>query len=172
MCQSPSRYVPGAPDQLDRELVLAQLKPLLEDPHRPKLGQNLKYDISVCANHGIEMRGVAHDTMLESYVLDSTATRHDMDSLAKKYLGQDTIHFEDIAGKGAKQLTFNQIPLEQAGPYAAEDADVTLRLHQARSGPRSRRSRRCAAVYRRSRCRWCRCSRAWSAPACASTATS
>jgi DNA polymerase-1 len=121
---------PGAPDQLDRELVLQKLKPLLEDPHRPKLGQNLKYDISVCANHGIRMRGVAHDTMLESYVLDSTATRHDMDSLAKKYLDQDTIHFEDIAGKGAKQLTFNQIPLEQAGPYAAEDADVTLRLHQ------------------------------------------
>jgi DNA polymerase-1 len=121
---------PGAPDQLDRELVLQKLKPLLEDPHRPKLGQNLKYDISVCANHGIRMRGVAHDTMLESYVLDSTATRHDMDSLAKKYLDQDTIHFEDIAGKGAKQLTFNQIALEQAGPYAAEDADVTLRLHQ------------------------------------------
>ena len=121
---------PGAPDQLDRDQVLVKLKPLLEDADRPKLGQNLKYDISVCANHGIQMRGVAHDTMLQSYVLDSTATRHDMDSLAKKYLDQDTIHFEDIAGKGAKQLTFNQIDLEQAGPYAAEDADVTLRLHQ------------------------------------------
>jgi DNA polymerase-1 len=122
---------PGAPDQLSREQVLAKLKPLLEDPRRPKLGQNLKYDISVCANHGIAMAGIAHDTMLQSYVLDSTATRHDMDSLAKKYLAQDTIHFEDIAGKGAKQLSFNQIPLDQAAPYAAEDADVTLRLHQA-----------------------------------------
>jgi len=121
---------PGAPDQLRREQVLARLKPLLEDPDRPKLGQNLKYDMSVCANHGIAMRGIAHDTMLESYVLDSTATRHDMDSLAKKYLNHDTIHFEDIAGKGAKQLSFNQVPLEQAGPYAAEDADVTLMLHR------------------------------------------
>ena len=121
---------PGAPDQLDRDAVLAQLKPLLEDPDRPKLGQNLKYDISVCANHGIGMRGVAHDSMLQSYVLDSTATRHDMDSLAQKYLGRKTIHFEDIAGRGAKQLTFDQIPLEQAAPYAAEDADVTLQLHQ------------------------------------------
>jgi len=121
---------PGAPEQLDRDAVLAQLKPLLEDPDRPKLGQNLKYDISVCANHGIGMRGVAHDSMLQSYVLDSTATRHDMDSLAQKYLGRKTIHFEDIAGRGAKQLTFDQIPLEQAAPYAAEDADVTLQLHQ------------------------------------------
>lgn len=121
---------PGAPEQLDLDLVLGKLKPLLEDPERPKVGQNLKYDISVCANHGIAMAGVAHDTMLQSYVLDSTATRHDMDSLAKKYLNQDTIHFEDIAGKGAKQLGFNQVPLEQAGPYAAEDADVTLRLHR------------------------------------------
>jgi DNA polymerase-1 len=121
---------PGAPEQLDREAVLAQLKPLLEDPDRPKLGQNLKYDISVCANHGIAVRGVAHDSMLQSYVLDSTATRHDMDSLARKYLDRKTIHFEDIAGKGAKQLTFDQIPLEQAAPYAAEDADVTLMLHR------------------------------------------
>jgi DNA polymerase-1 len=122
---------PGAPAQLDRDAVLTQLKPLLQDPDRPKLGQNLKYDISVCANHGIAMRGVVHDSMLESYVLDSTATRHDMDSLARKYLGRKTIHFEDIAGKGAKQLTFDQIPLEQAAPYAAEDADVTLMLHQS-----------------------------------------
>jgi DNA polymerase-1 len=121
---------PGAPEQLGRELVLGRLKPLLEDADRPKLGQNLKYDMSVLANHGISLQGIAQDTMLESYVLDSTATRHDMDSLAKKYLDHDTIHFEDIAGKGAKQLTFNQIPLEQAGPYAAEDADVTLRLHR------------------------------------------
>ena len=130
-------YVPlahgylGAPAQLDRDAVLAQLKPLLEDPARPKAGHNLKYDMSVLANHGIALRGIAQDTMLESYVLDSTASRHDMDSLALKYLGHRTIHFEDIAGKGAGQLTFDQIPLEQAGPYAAEDAEVTLRLHRA-----------------------------------------
>ncbi|MEP6389751.1 MAG: DNA polymerase I [Halioglobus sp.] len=129
-------YVPlahdylGAPAQLDREEVLAKLKPLLEDPKQKKLGQNLKYDASVLANHGIFMRGIAFDTMLESYVLESTGTRHDMDSLSLKYLGHKTIHFEDIAGKGAKQLTFNQIKLEEAGPYAAEDADITLRLHQ------------------------------------------
>ena len=123
------RY-PGAPDQLDRDLVLARLRPWLEDPTRCKVGQNLKYDMSVLARYGIQLRGVAHDTMLQSYVLDSTG-RHDMDSLAKKYLDYDTVHFEDIAGKGAKQLTFDQIPLEQAGHYAAEDADVTLRLHQA-----------------------------------------
>ncbi|MBN7797097.1 DNA polymerase I [Parahaliea mediterranea] len=121
---------PGAPEQLERDAVLAQLRPLLEDESAAKVGQNLKYDASVLANHGITLRGIRFDTMLESYVLDSVATRHDMDSLALKYLGHKTIHFEDIAGKGAKQLTFNQIPLEQAGPYAAEDADVTLRLHQ------------------------------------------
>ena len=121
---------PGAPDQLDRELVLAKLKPLLEDPARGKVGQNLKYDVSVCRRAGLSLVGCVHDTMLESYVLDSTATRHDMDSLAKKYLDHDTIHFEDIAGKGAKQLTFNEIGLDQAGPYAAEDADITLRLHR------------------------------------------
>ena len=120
---------PGAPDQLDRDQVLASLKPLLEDPKRLKLGQNLKYDLHVLHNHGIDMVGISHDTMLESYVLDSTASRHDMDSLAEHYLGLATTHFEDVAGKGAKQLTFNQVPLEQAGPYAAEDADVTLRLH-------------------------------------------
>jgi len=121
---------PGAPVQLDRDLVIARLRPLLEDPARPKLGQNLKFDLSICARHGIDLRGCAHDSMLQSYVLDSTATRHDMDSLAAKYLDQRTIRFEDIAGKGAKQLTFNQIALEQAAPYAAEDAAVTLRLHQ------------------------------------------
>lgn len=130
-------YVPlahdylGAPEQLDRDAVLAQMKPLLEDPNQAKVGQNLKYDTSVLANHGIALKGIDYDTMLESYVLDSTATRHDMDSLALKYLGQNTIHFEDIAGKGAKQLTFNQVKVEEAGPYAAEDADITLRLHQA-----------------------------------------
>ncbi len=121
---------PGAPTQLEREWVLTQMKPLLEDPKHPKVGQNLKYDMSILARYDIEMRGVAFDTMLESYVLDATATRHDMDSLAEKYLQQKTIHFEDIAGKGKKQLTFNQIELEQAAPYAAEDADITLRLHQ------------------------------------------
>jgi DNA polymerase I len=129
-------YVPlahdylGAPAQLDRDEVLARIKPLLEDPAQFKVGQNLKYDASVLANHEICLRGIAFDTMLESYVLDSTASRHDMDSLALKYLGCSTIHFEDIAGKGAKQLTFNQIAVEEAGPYAAEDADITLRLHQ------------------------------------------
>ncbi len=138
---------PGAPDQLDRERVLARLKPLLEDPDRAKLGQNLKYDMNVLVNHGIGMQGIAHDTMLESYVLDSTATRHDMDSLAKKYLDHDTIHFEDIAGKGAKQLTFDQIPLDQAGPYAAEDADVTLQLHRA-LWPRLESEPRLERLYR------------------------
>lgn len=132
-------YVPlahsymGVPAQLDRDAVLKALKPLLEDPAKAKVGQHAKYDMNVLANAStpIAVRGVAFDTMLESYVLDSTATRHDMDSLALKYLGHSTIRFEDIAGKGAKQLTFDQIALEQAGPYAAEDADVTLRLHQA-----------------------------------------
>lgn len=129
-------YVPlahdymGAPQQLSREAVLAALKPLLEDEATAKVGQNLKYDANVLVNHGITLRGIRFDTMLESYVLDSTATRHDMDSLALKYLGQKTIHFADVAGKGAKQLTFNQVKLEEAGPYAAEDADITLRLHQ------------------------------------------
>ena len=129
-------YVPlahdyeGAPTQLDRDAVLKQLKPLLEDEKHKKVGQNLKYDMSVLANHGVTLRGIAFDTMLESYVFNSTASRHDMDSLALAYLGHQTIHFEEIAGKGAKQLTFNQIDIEQAGPYAAEDADITLRLHQ------------------------------------------
>jgi DNA polymerase-1 len=120
---------PGAPDQLNREHVLEQLRPLLEDPDQPKLGQHLKYDLHVLANHGVTLRGIRHDTLLESYVLDSTA-RHDMDSLAERHLKLRTIHYEDVAGKGAKQLTFNQVALEQAGPYAAEDADVTLRLHR------------------------------------------
>jgi DNA polymerase-1 len=120
---------PGAPDQLDRDTVLGELKPLLEDPARGKVGHHLKFDTHVLANHGVELRGIRHDTMLESYVLNSTATRHDMDSVASRYLGITTTHFEDVAGKGARQLTFNQVPLEQAGPYAAEDADVALRLH-------------------------------------------
>jgi len=121
---------PGAPDQLDCDQTLAKLKPLLEDPARHKVGQNLKYDMSVLANHGIALRGIAFDTMLESYVLNAGVGRHNMDSLAERWLSHKTIQFEDIAGKGAKQLSFNQIPLEQAGPYAAEDADITLRLHQ------------------------------------------
>jgi len=121
---------PGAPDQLGRDHVLNALKPLLEDDQVAKVGQHLKYDANVLANHSITLRGIHDDTMLESYVLDATGSRHDLDSLALKYLGQRTIHFEDIAGKGAKQLTFNQVPIEQAAPYAAEDAEVTLRLHQ------------------------------------------
>ncbi|MDX7709419.1 DNA polymerase I [Aeromonas caviae] len=130
-------YVPfghdylGAPVQLTEAVVLGKLKPLLEDPTRLKVGQNLKYDRNVLLNHGIELQGIAYDTMLESYVLNSTASRHDMDSLARRYLNAETISFEEIAGKGVKQLTFNQIELEQAAPYAAEDADITLRLHQA-----------------------------------------
>ncbi|AZE20545.1 DNA polymerase I [Pseudomonas chlororaphis subsp. aureofaciens] len=126
------------PEQLDRDTVLRALKPILEDPNKLKVGQHAKFDMNILANcaiggdqaNGITVRGVAFDTMLESYVLNSTATRHDMDSLAEKYLGHTTVSFQDIAGKGAKQLTFDQIALEQAGPYAAEDADVTLRLHQ------------------------------------------
>jgi DNA polymerase-1 len=122
----------GVPTQLDRDAVLQALKPILEDPHKAKVGQHAKYDINILANAStpIAVQGVAFDTMLESYVLDSTATRHDMDSLALKYLDHSNIRFEDIAGKGAKQLTFDQIDLVQAAPYAAEDADVTLRLHQ------------------------------------------
>ena len=120
---------PGAPPQLDRDAVLARLRPLLENPRLPKVGHNLKYDMSVLANHGIRLDGIRFDTMLESYVLDSTATRHDMDTLALKHLGHTTIHYEDVAGKGARQIGFNQVGVEQAAPYAAEDADVTLRLH-------------------------------------------
>lgn len=121
---------PGAPEQLNRDWVLAQFKPLLEDEQLKKVGQHLKYDKNVLANYDITLNGIAFDTMLESYVLNSTASRHDMDSLALAYLNHNTIHYEDIAGKGAKQLTFNQIDLDQAAPYAAEDADITLRLHQ------------------------------------------
>ncbi len=138
---------PGAPDQLHRDTVLERCRGLLEDASRPKLGQNLKYDMSVLARAGVTLRGVAHDTMLESYVLDSTATRHDMDSLALKYLGRSTIKFEDVAGKGAKQLTFNQVALEEATAYAAEDADVTLQLHQT-LWPRLEGLERLADVYR------------------------
>jgi DNA polymerase-1 len=132
-----------APEQLPLDWVLQELKPLLESDGIKKVGQNLKYDMSVLARYGIELKGVAFDTMLESYIFNSVASRHDMDSLAMNYLGVDTIHFEDIAGKGAKQLTFNQIEIEKAAEYAAEDADITLQLHhkiwpqlQQQEGPR------------------------------------
>ncbi|MCX7106515.1 MAG: DNA polymerase I [Methylococcales bacterium] len=129
-------YVPlahhytGAPDQLNRIEILEKLRPLLENPQKAKLGQNLKYDTHVLANHDITLRGIAHDTMLESYVVNSTATKHNMDDLAKEYLGVTTIHYEDVAGKGAKQIPFQEVAIEEAGPYAAEDADITLQLHQ------------------------------------------
>ncbi|MEF1172586.1 DNA polymerase I [Vibrio sinaloensis] len=128
-------YVPvahdylDAPQQLDRDWVLAQLKPILEDDTQAKVGQNLKYDASVLARYDIEMKGIKHDTMLASYVYNSVGGKHDMDSLALRFLQHSCISFEQIAGKGKKQLTFNQIELDQASPYAAEDADVTLRLH-------------------------------------------
>ncbi len=130
-------YVPlthdyiDAPEQLALDWVLEQLKPLLESETCCKVGQNLKYDANVLSHYNIAMQGIAFDTMLESYCLNSVATRHNMDALAEKYLGYKTVHFEDIAGKGAKQLTFNQIEIEKAGHYAAEDADITMRLHQA-----------------------------------------
>jgi len=121
----------GVPEQLSREVVLGELRGLLEDPNKQKIGQNLKYDMSVLARYGIELRGIAFDTMLESYVLNSVATRHNMDDLALKYLGKSTIAFEEVAGKGAKQITFDQVDIEIASKYAAEDADITLQLHEA-----------------------------------------
>jgi DNA polymerase I len=130
-------YVPvahnymGAPEQLSREYVLEELKPLLEDETALKVGQNLKYDSSILANYNIELAGIAYDTMLESYLLDSVANRHDMDTLAMRHLGIKTTKFEEVAGKGKSQITFDQVSLDQAGPYAAEDADITLRLHHS-----------------------------------------
>jgi DNA polymerase-1 len=121
---------PGAPDQLPRDEVLDKLKGYLEDPLRKKVGHHLKYDAHVLARHGIQLAGMQFDSMLESYVLNSVATRHNMDALARLYLKRETIHFEDVAGKGARQLTFNQVDLESAAPYAAEDADITLQLHE------------------------------------------
>ncbi len=121
---------PGAPDQLSRERVLQGLKPLLESAARPKIGHHIKYDAHILANYDVALAGMAFDTMLESYVLNSTATRHDMDSVAAFYLGVTTTRYEEVAGKGAKQLTFNEVPLDTAAPYAAEDADITLQLHQ------------------------------------------
>jgi DNA polymerase-1 len=124
---------PGTPSQLDRDEVLNRLKPFLEDADKPKLGQNTKYDMNVLSTYGITVRGVAHDTMLESYVLNSTASRHDMDSLARRHLAHETIPYEEVAGKGARQIPFSQVDVETACRYAAEDADVTLRLHRALS---------------------------------------
>ena len=137
-CVEPGKaaYVPlahdyaGAPDQLPREAVLGKLKGLLEDPAAAKLGHHLKYDAHVLANHGIALAGMRYDSMLESYVLNSTATRHDMDSCARRYLGVETIHYEDVAGKGAKQISFSQVAIDTAAEYSAEDADITLQLHR------------------------------------------
>jgi DNA polymerase-1 len=122
---------PGVPAQLNRDDVLRALKPIFEDPTRPKLGQHAKYDINILSNYGIVVQGIRHDSMLESYVWNATATRHDMDSLARKYLGYETIKYEQVAGKGAKQISFSQVDLDTACRYAAEDADITLRLHHA-----------------------------------------
>jgi DNA polymerase-1 len=121
---------PGAPDQLPRDEVIERLKPFLIDDAKKKVGHHLKYDAHIFARHDVALAGMQFDSMLESYVLNSVATRHDMDSAARQYLGRDTIHYEDVAGKGAKQLTFNQVDLETAAPYAAEDADITLQLHR------------------------------------------
>ncbi|EIY9462189.1 DNA polymerase I [Vibrio vulnificus] len=135
VAEGEAAYVPvahdylDAPEQLDRDWVLAQLKPLLEDDTKAKVGQNLKYDASVLARYGIEMKGIKHDTMLASYVYNSVGGKHDMDSLALRFLQHSCISFEQLAGKGKNQLTFNQIDLNEAAVYAAEDADVTLRLH-------------------------------------------
>jgi len=137
---------PAAPKQLSEKDVLGGLKPLLENAKKAKIGQNLKYDAHVLANHGIHMQGIAEDTMLESYVLDSTQ-RHDMDTMALRLLAHETIHFVDIAGKGVKQLTFNEIDLEQAGPYAAEDADITLQIHHKLSA-QLKAEKKLMSVYR------------------------
>ncbi len=124
---------PGVPEQLSRTEILQKLKPILEDVQQAKVGQNLKYDSNVLANYAIELRGITDDTMLESYVLDSTRTKHNMDDLAKVYLNRETIHYEDIAGKGVKQIGFAEVSVEQATEYAAEDAEITLALHQTLS---------------------------------------
>ena len=137
---------PDAPTQLNREQVLSKFKPLLESSDLGKIGQNLKYDLNVLLNHGIHLQGIRHDTMLESYVFDSTATRHDMDSLAKHYLQYETISYEDVAGKGAKQIGFDQVAIEPATQYAAEDADITLRLHD-RIWPRLKGMPSLSSVY-------------------------
>jgi DNA polymerase-1 len=137
----------GAPEQLDRDTVLARLKPVLENPAIGKIGQHLKYDIHVLANHGIHLKGFAFDTMLASYVVDATATRHNMDDMAALYLGVQTTTFEEVAGKGVKQLTFNQVDVEKAGHYAAEDADITQRLHDVLA-PMLAREPRLESIFR------------------------
>ena len=121
----------GVPEQVDFDKAINALKPVLENESIAKVGQNLKYDLSILASHGLTLKGELYDTMMESYVLNSVATRHNMDALARHYLDISTTSFEDVAGKGASQLTFNQVPLDVARDYAAEDADVTYRLHQA-----------------------------------------
>ena len=136
----------GAPQQIALDKALKKLRPLLEDPELSKVGHNLKYDRSVLLNYDIELRGIAFDTMLESYVNNSTASRHDFDSVALNYLGHHTIHYEDVAGKGARQIGFAEVPLEQAAPYAAEDAEVALRLHEHLL-PELRRNGRLMEVY-------------------------
>jgi DNA polymerase-1 len=140
---------PGAPAQLDRDAVLAALKPIFEDATRPKLGQHAKYDINILSNYGVVVQGLKHDSMLESYVWNATATRHDMDSLAKKYLGYETVKYEQVAGKGAKQISFSQVDLDTW-----------------RCGPNSRACRPCARSTRTSRSRWYRCWPKWNAAAC------
>jgi DNA polymerase-1 len=137
---------PDAPSQLDREAVLKALKPILEDPDQAKVGHHLKYDRNVLANHGIELNGIRHDTMLESYVLNSTASRHDLDTLCAKYLGHRNIAYEDVAGKGAKQVSFERVSIEAATSYAAEDADMTLQLHR-RFWPELEQLERQRALY-------------------------
>jgi DNA polymerase-1 len=159
----------GAPDQLDAKATLERLKPLLEDPQRPKVGHHIKYDAHVLQGCGIELAGMRHDSMLESYVLNSTATRHDMDSCAKLYLGLSTIKYEDVAGRGAKQIPFNQVPVEKAAEYAAEDADVTLQLHRVLH-PALGREPALLKVYGKSSSRSFRSSCGWSITACWSTA--
>ncbi|MFG0605749.1 DNA polymerase I [Vibrio mimicus] len=153
VAEGEAAYIPvahdylDAPQQLDRAWVIAQLKPLLEDENKAKVGQNLKYDASVMARYGVELRGIRHDTMLQSYVYNSVGGKHDMDSLALRFLQHSCISFEQIAGKGKNQLTFNQIDLQEAAQYAAEDADVTLRLHQ-RISPLIEQDSKLAQVYR------------------------
>ena len=143
----------------------ARLKPWLEDPARAKVGQNVKYDMHVFANHGIALRGVRHDTLLQSYVLESHQP-HDMDSLAQRHLGVKTIAYEEVVGKGAGQIPFDQVSVEQATEYSAEDADVTLQLHHKLYPLDRQPTRSSPSSTTRSRCRSCRCSSTWSASAC------
>jgi DNA polymerase I len=155
---------PGVVDQLPREAVLARLKPWLEAVDRKKVLQNAKYDQHVFANHGITLAGIAHDTMLQSYVIESDKG-HDLGQLCRRHLGLPTIAYEDLCGKGAKQITFDQVDIERAATYAAEDADVTLRVHQVLSPMPSPGRRACHAFITRSKCRPARSSGRWSVPA-------